>query len=88
VAAGDVFAVVFLGKLKLPHRHRHPVFEAGAPCIFFPGKSGVSGGILAVVPGRMGIGVFSPTLDAKGNSLAGMKALELLSERLNLRGYR
>lgn len=53
-----------------------------------PGKSGVSGGILAVVPGRMGIGVFSPTLDAKGNSLAGMKALELLSERLNLRGYR
>ena len=52
-----------------------------------PGKSGVSGGILAVVPGRMGIGVFSPALDAKGNSLAGIKALELLSERLNLRGF-
>ena len=52
-----------------------------------PGKSGVSGGILAVVPGRMGIGVFSPALDAKGNSLAGMKALELLSDRLNLRGF-
>lgn len=52
-----------------------------------PGKSGVSGGILAVVPGRMGIGVFSPALDAKGNSLAGMRALELLSERLNLRGF-
>ena len=52
-----------------------------------PGKSGVSGGILAVVPGRMGIGVFSPALDAKGNSLAGMKALELLSDRLNLRSF-
>ncbi len=52
-----------------------------------PGKSGVSGGILAVAPGRMGIGVFSPALDAKGNSLAGVRALELISERLNLRGF-
>lgn len=50
-----------------------------------PGKSGVSGGILAVAPGMMGIGVFSPSLDAKGNSVAGIKALELLSEKLNLR---
>lgn len=51
-----------------------------------PGKSGVSGGILVVVPGRMGIGVFSPALNAKGNSVAGIKALELLSEKLDLRG--
>ena len=51
-----------------------------------PGKSGVSGGILAVAPGRMGIGVFSPALDSKGNSLAGMGALEMLSKRLDLRG--
>ncbi|MBR4400398.1 MAG: glutaminase A [Synergistes sp.] len=51
-----------------------------------PGKSGVSGGIMAVVPGRMGIGVFSPALDAKGNSVAGIRALELLSEKLDLRG--
>ena len=51
-----------------------------------PGKSGVSGGILAAVPGRMGIGVFSPALNAKGNSIAGMKALEMLSDKLNLRG--
>ncbi len=50
-----------------------------------PGKSGVSGGILAVVPGRMGVGVFSPPLDAKGNSVAGLNALEMLSERLNFR---
>lgn len=51
-----------------------------------PGKSGVSGGIMAVVPGIMGIGVFSPALDDKGNSVAGIKALELLSGRLDLRG--
>lgn len=50
-----------------------------------PGKSGVCGGVLAVVPGRMGISVFSPALDEKGNSVAGVKALELLSEKLNLR---
>lgn len=51
-----------------------------------PGKSGVSGGILVAVPGKMGIGVFSPALNAKGNSVAGIKALELLSEKLDLRG--
>lgn len=51
-----------------------------------PGKSGVSGGILAVAPGRLGIGVFSPALDAAGNSVAGLRALELLSDRLDLRG--
>lgn len=53
-----------------------------------PAKSGVSGGILAVAPGRMGIGVFSPPLDPKGNSLAGFYALELLSDRQNLRGVK
>lgn len=50
-----------------------------------PGKSGVGGGILAVSPGKMGIGVFSPLLDSKGNSVAGLRALEILSEKLNLR---
>lgn len=49
-----------------------------------PAKSGVGGGILAVVPGRMGIGVFSPALDARGNSVGGVKALEFLSEKLEL----
>ena len=39
-----------------------------------PAKSGVGGGIMAVVPYRMGIGVFSPALDEKGNSVAGKKA--------------
>jgi glutaminase len=49
-----------------------------------PAKSGVGGGIMAVVPGQMGIGVFSPALDARGNSIGGVKALEFLSEKMNL----
>lgn len=49
-----------------------------------PAKSGVGGGIMAVVPTRMGIGIFSPSLDKKGNSVAGIKALEQLSKELNL----
>lgn len=50
----------------------------------FPAKSGVGGGIMGVVPTRMGIGVYSPALDKKGNSVAGTKALELLSKKLAL----
>ena len=49
-----------------------------------PAKSGVGGGIMGVVPGRMGIGVYSPALDKKGNSVAGIRAMELLSKELNL----
>ncbi|MBR1970408.1 MAG: glutaminase A [Clostridia bacterium] len=49
-----------------------------------PAKSGVCGGIMAVVPNRMGIGIYSPALDSKGNSCAGIKALEILSRELEL----
>lgn len=49
-----------------------------------PAKSGVSGGIFAVVPGRMGIGVLGPAIDDKGNSTAGLQLLKTLSERLSL----
>ncbi len=49
-----------------------------------PAKSGVGGGIMAVVPTRMGIGIFSPALDEKGNSVAGIRALEALSRKLYL----
>jgi glutaminase len=44
-----------------------------------PAKSGVSGGILAVVPGRMGVAVFSPRLDGKGNSVRGIQVFQELS---------
>ena len=49
-----------------------------------PAKSGVGGGIMAVSPTRMGIGIYSPGLDKKGNSLAGIQMLEQLSETLYL----
>lgn len=49
-----------------------------------PAKSGVSGGILVSVPRKCGIGVFGPALDDKGNSLAGIKMLEALSDTLKL----
>ena len=49
-----------------------------------PAKSGVGGGIMASVPNTMGIGVYGPALDKKGNSIAGVKILEELSNRYNL----
>lgn len=44
-----------------------------------PGKSGVGGGIGAVYPRRYAVATWSPRLNAKGNSVMGMKALELLT---------
>lgn len=49
-----------------------------------PAKSGVGGGIMASVPTKMGIGVFGPALDKKGNSIAGTKVLQDLSKELKL----
>ena len=58
--------------------------EAGnfAYRVGLPGKSGVGGGIVAVVPGRFTVCVWSPGLNAAGNSLVGMAALEKLSARI------
>ena len=47
-----------------------------------PAKSGIGGGILAVVPGQASIAVWSPGLDEAGNSRLGVMALERLSERM------
>lgn len=49
-----------------------------------PAKSGVSGGILVVVPGKMGIGVWSPGLDAHGNSARGVAICEDVSRGMGL----
>jgi len=49
-----------------------------------PAKSGVGGGILAVLPGQLGIGVYSPPLDAQGNSARGIKVCMDLSRELAL----
>lgn len=54
-------------------------FSIGLPC-----KSGVGGGIVAVVPDRLTLAVWSPALDATGNSLLGMKALEMFVARTGL----
>jgi len=49
-----------------------------------PGKSGVGGGIVAVVPKVMGISVWAPALNKQGNSLVGTKALELFTSKTGL----
>lgn len=49
-----------------------------------PAKSGVGGGIIAVLPGQLGIGVFSPALDERGNSVRGVRACEAISRDLGL----
>jgi glutaminase len=52
--------------------------------IGLPGKSGIGGGIVAVSPGKGGLGLFSPPLDAAGNSVRGQLAAKFLSQRLGL----
>ena len=49
-----------------------------------PGKSGVGGGIVAIVPKKMAICVYSPRLNKQGNSLIGTKALELFTTKTGL----
>lgn len=49
-----------------------------------PAKSGVGGGIMAVLPGQFGLGVFSPLLDPKGNSVRGLRVCESLSREFGL----
>lgn len=55
------------------------LFEVGLPA-----KSGVSGGIVAVAPGKGAIGTFSPPLDAAGNSERGQRTVAYLSRALGL----
>ena len=49
-----------------------------------PAKSGVSGGVAAALPGQLGLGVHSPLLDARGNSVRGVAAAERISRTLGL----
>lgn len=55
------------------------LYEVGLPA-----KSGVSGAVLAVVPGRLGVAAWSPRLDARGNPLRGVAAIRHFSEALDL----
>jgi glutaminase len=49
-----------------------------------PAKSGIAGAVVAVLPGQFGLAVFSPRVDAKGNSVRGIAFCEALSERFGL----
>ncbi len=60
----------------------HWLYDVGMPA-----KSGVAGGVLAVVPGRLGIATYSPRLDAYGNSSRGIAVCEEISQRLGLHLY-
>ncbi len=55
------------------------LYDTGAPA-----KSGVGGGILAVIPGKFGIGIVSPPLDKFGNSVRAQLAAKYIIEKLNL----
>lgn len=49
-----------------------------------PAKSGVGGGVMGVLPGQLGVAVFSPKLDEKGNSVRGVRVFAELSKKFNL----
>jgi glutaminase len=84
------------GQRALPREHVRDVLSVMYTCgmydaagqwayeIGVPAKSGVSGGILAAVPGKAGVGVFSPGLDEYGNSVRGVLVCREVSERLGL----
>jgi len=55
------------------------VFRVGMPA-----KSGVAGGVLGVLPGQLGVAVFSPRLDPKGNSVRGIRVFNDLASMLGL----
>ena len=86
----------FMGNEIFPARYAHYVNAVMLTCGMYdgagdfavtvgvPAKSGVGGGIMAVVPGRMGIGIYSPALNKKGNSIAGRRSLRRLSRQLEL----
>ena len=57
-------------------------FRMGFPC-----KSGVGGGLMTVIPGKMGIATWSPRLDVLGNSVSGIETFRLLGKRFNLHVY-
>lgn len=52
-----------------------------------PAKSGVSGCIIAVIPGQIGISVFSPSIDAQGNSIRGIRVCQEISNDFELHAF-
>jgi glutaminase len=94
LAAGGVNPVT--GRRAVPPEVIGPVLSVMSTCgmydasgtwlvrVGLPAKSGVSGGVLAVLPGQFGLGTWSPRLDRQGNSVRGVRACEELSSDLGL----
>lgn len=94
LAAGGVNPIT--GQRAIQHDHVDKVLSIMATCgmynasgewmfrVGFPAKSGVGGGILGVLPGQMGLAVYSPLLDPKGNSVRGLGVFLELSRRFGL----
>jgi glutaminase len=86
----------FTGERALPHDRVRDLLSVMYTCGMYdaagqwayevgvPAKSGVSGGILAVVPGKLGIGVFSPGLDVYGNSVRGTSVCYEIATQLGV----
>ncbi len=84
------------GQAALSAEHVHRVLSVMSSCgvydysgewgyrVGLPAKSGVGGGILAVLPGQLSIAVFSPPLDERGNSARGIRVCEELARSFQL----
>jgi glutaminase len=80
VAASTCMRVLaVLATAGLYERSGDWLFDVG-----LPGKSGVSGGIVTIAPGKGAVGTFSPLLDEAGNSVRGQRLTRFLSDRLGL----
>jgi glutaminase len=98
LAAGGINPLT--GERVLPDEYIHDVLTVMNSCgmynyagqwsyeIGMPAKSGVSGGIIAVIPGQIGIGVFSPRLDEHGHSVRGVSVCREFSDTFGLHVFR
>lgn len=90
----------FTGKRALKPKHIPNVLSVMASCgmydysgewiynVGLPAKSGVGGGVMAVLPGQLSIAVYSPLLDGKGNSVLGVSICERIAALFSLHLYK